>query len=82
MAILKDSGVLVGGSEEREDKERKKERKDKMEGKCLRSCLMCWAEIYRNDLPDSFEIHKVINSCSLLSAEQNKSAAMQPSALK
>lgn len=33
---------------------------------------MCWGEIYRNDLPGSFVIHKVINSCSAFSRAKQK----------
>lgn len=36
---------------------------------------MCWDEIYSNDLPGSFEIHKVINSCSAFSGGKNNSGA-------
>lgn len=46
--------------------ERKRKRKS------LRSCVMCWGEIYRNDLPGSFEIHKVINSRSAFSRAKQK----------
>lgn len=33
---------------------------------------MFWDEIYRDDLLGSFEIHKVINSCSAFSRGQTK----------
>lgn len=75
LAALKDPQALVGREEwERERWTKKEERKGKkkLRGKSLRSCLMCWGEIYRNDLPGSFEIHKVINSCSAFSRAKQK----------
>lgn len=74
LAALKDPQALVGRKEWERDGQRQKKEKGgkKMRGISLRSCLMCWGEIYRNDLLGSFEIHKVINSCSAHSRAKQK----------
>lgn len=73
LAAHKDPQALVGRKElERERDGQRKEKEKKIRGISLRSCLMCWGEIYRNDLPGSFEIHKVINSCSAFSRAKQK----------
>lgn len=60
---------------------KKKEKEKNLGGKSLQSCLMCWCLIYCNDLPGSLRfIRSSIHA--LLSAGQNNSEAMQPSALK
>lgn len=72
---LKDPQALVRGGGRRGDEERRKKRRGKTREIGPRSCLMCWDEIYSNDLPGSFEIHKVINSCSAFSGGKNNSGA-------
>ena len=77
LAALKDSQALAERKEcvregERDGQKKEERKEKKLRGISLRSCLMCWGEIYRNDLLGSFEIHKVINSCSALGRAKQK----------
>lgn len=84
LAAFKDQQACVGknGSEwvraglwgralEWDGQSKTKDRK-KWRRKDLRSCLMFWDEIYRNDLLESLETHMVINSCSAFSRAQQE----------